>query len=145
MRILIKRVGDWEDLDEAIRMDQVLLSGAPKPSEDTEFWIAYEGATVVGYAGMRCPPQWPGVAFLSRAGVAETHRGRGLQKRLIRARVARARRLGATDVVTYTSTDNAPSANSLIACGFKIYDPEYAYVGSSFVYWRKTLKAKATL
>lgn len=50
--------------------------------------------------------------------ISTTARGRGLQKRLIRARVAWARKLGAVSLETYASLDNRASLISLLKCGF---------------------------
>jgi hypothetical protein len=63
-------------------------------------------------------------------------------------RVAWAKRQGCPHAVTYTATDNATSANSLIACGFKQLEldkpwfPNCAHCESAgFVYWRRSLGA----
>lgn len=128
-----------EELDEILGLDRLLLSDSSAPSEDTDWWGAWDGAELVGYAGGRLVPEWPGQYYLSRAGVAAAHRGRGIQKRLIRCRVARAKRLLATRAVTYTIPYNPASMNSLLACGFRVYNPAVAYAGSEMVYWRKVL------
>jgi RimJ/RimL family protein N-acetyltransferase len=126
-----------DELDEIQALDRATLPEAP-PNEDTEWWGAWDGHELVGYAGARILPA-TGAYFLSRAGVVETYRGRGLQKRLIRARVSRARQLLTPRAVTYTVPDNAPSANSLIACGFRVYAPASAFAGAGVVYWRRKL------
>lgn len=46
-------------------------------------------------------------------------RGRGLQQRLIRARVAWARKQGAQTLETYASIENTASLVSLLKCGFR--------------------------
>lgn len=106
--------------------------------DGTEWWIAEStGATpeLVGFAGAKL---WApdNMVFLCRAGVAPAARGAGLQKRLIRARVGWARRVGARGCYTYT-IDNPASANALIACGFRSYEPSYAWGGRSAQYWIK--------
>jgi RimJ/RimL family protein N-acetyltransferase len=114
-----------------------------KPEESSWWVVCDEGATVA-YAGLR-PCREPfnrGLAFLSRAGVLSSHRGRGLQKRMIRARLREARRLGMHEVVTYCVPENLASANSLIACGFRLYRPEHRWGGSAALYFRKTLKTQ---
>ena len=75
-----------------------------------------------------------------RSGVLSKHRGQGLQKRLIKARIAMARRHGYQEIVTYVLDWNLASANSLIACGFRLYNPESKYAGSKAFYFRKNLK-----
>lgn len=77
------------------------------------------------------------VGFLARAGVSPEARGRGLQKLMIKNRIAAIAATGLTQAVTYTSAKNAASMNSLIACGFK---PFVAKDPDGFVHWRKALK-----
>jgi GNAT superfamily N-acetyltransferase len=98
-----------------------------------EWWIAEREGQLVGFGGAKL---WEpdGRVFLCRAGVAPEARGQGLQKRLIRVRVAWARKVGATGCYTYT-IDNPASQNSLIACGFRTFSPSYAWGGSEAIYW----------
>ena len=88
---------------------------------DSLWWIVWQDKTPVAYAGMRLckDPRNLGLAFLNRAGVVPGHRGRGLQQRLIRARVAAARRLAVNELVTYVMIYNVASINSLVNCGFR--------------------------
>jgi GNAT superfamily N-acetyltransferase len=81
----------------------------------------------------------PGTGYLCRAGVLESHRGRGLQKRLIRVRERKARKLGWTHVVTDTY-ENPASANSLIKCGFRSYLPRNPWGAKGVAYWIKRLR-----
>lgn len=136
--ISVRRAVEAE-LEEIHALDRLLLPESP-PSDDTEFVGAWDGPHLVGYGGVRTAIRpWPGIAFMSRSGVVEGYRGQGLQKRMIRMRVRMAKRAGCCAVITYTTCDNAPSANSLISCGFKIYAPTTAYVGQGFIYWRLRL------
>lgn len=138
MAIRIRRAKDHE-IDEITELDRKILA-ASNPYPDTEFWGAWEGEELVGYAGCRLPAEWPGYCFMSRSGVIERCRGQGLQKRLIRVRRAFAKKSGCKSVLTYTMPDNAASMNSLISCGFKTYDPENPYLGEAkVVYCRLTL------
>ena len=68
----------------------------------------------------------------------QDHQGNGLQKRLIRARVAKARALGYKWVVTDTY-DNPASANSLIASNFKLFKPSDPWAGSGSLFWLRKL------
>jgi GNAT superfamily N-acetyltransferase len=79
--------------------------------------------------------QEPG-AFLSSAVVFKGHRGGGLQRRMIRRRLAWARRRGAKYMVTYTIHGNWPSAYNLLRAGFKAYDPQYEYAGRAWYFQR---------
>ena len=83
---------------------------------DSLWWIVWRGKKPVAYAGLRpCKnPQNKGMGFFCRAGVVPEHRGRGLQKRLIRVRERAARRLGLKEVVTYCALWNCASINSMI-------------------------------
>jgi predicted acetyltransferase len=108
---------------------------------DAYWWVVWHGQDPVGFAGLRvCQAEYNrGLAFLCRAGVVPTHRGAGLQKRLIRVREREARRLGVRQLVTYCVAENLASANSLLACGFKLYRPEHRWGGAAAMYWRKIL------
>jgi RimJ/RimL family protein N-acetyltransferase len=114
--------------------ERVNLSGAV-------WWIVWCGREPVGFAGLYVcrEPENVGLGFLSRAGVVPAHRGHGLQKRLLRTREREARRMGLRELVTYCVPDNLPSANSLIACGYKLYAPTHRWGGAAAMYFRKSL------
>lgn len=105
------------------------------------WWVAWEGKEPVAFAGLRlCAlPENRGLGFLCRAGVIPAYRGRGLQKKLIRVREAAARQLGMNELVTYCICSNAPSMNSLVACGYRFYSPATKYGGPGAVYLRRKL------
>jgi len=105
------------------------------------WWVAWDDRQPVAYAGLRlCSlPENRGLGFLCRAGVIPSHRGRGLQKKLIRIRERAARGLGLKELVTYCMYSNSPSMNSLVGCGFRFYSPATKYGGPSAVYLRKEL------
>jgi RimJ/RimL family protein N-acetyltransferase len=111
-------------------------------TDDSLWWIIWRDKKPVAYAGLRpCKnPQNKGIGFFCRAGVLPNHRGRGLQKRLIRVRERAARRLGLKEVVTYCALWNCASINSLIRCGYKLYWPASKWAGSGSVYLCKKLK-----
>jgi len=92
---------------------------------------------IIGFAGGYVTSE--NAFYLSRAGVAEAYQGKGLQKRLIRVRLAHAKRVGSPIAITYTYK-NPASANNLIACGFRSYLPHYKWGGKHSDYWRKKLK-----
>lgn len=101
---------------------------------ESQWWVVKLDGNVVGFGG-----GWLYAAenmyFLERSGIASEHQGHGLQKRLIRVRIAAARAAGARGVFTYTR-DNPASANSLISCGLKMYTPAWRYGGKASQYWR---------
>lgn len=120
-------------------MQATCLPGAPRyPFEDAYWWIAEEDGQVVGFAGYTPSQQWASTVYLCRAGVIPVARGRGLQKRLIRARLKHAKKNGAKWAVTDTR-HNPASANSLIACGFRMYTPQHPWSFADAAYWIKTL------
>lgn len=104
------------------------------------WWLCRDGSKVIGYCGLgtfmeegkRC-------GFLSRSGILPEHRGKGLQRRMIRVREAAARKLGASHIITYTSDGNMPSANNLIATGYRLYSPANAWGLEHGLYFTKAL------
>lgn len=119
--------------------------GGTAPTVDTErgwWWVAYavDGAReVAGFCGLTPTYDAPDeIAYLKRAGVLPWHRGAGLQKRFVRVRERKAKRIGFSSIVTDT-TDNPASANSLIACDYRIYRPETPWGWNHTIYWRKEL------
>lgn len=78
-------------------------------------WWVLDGDPEHGYAGAEVISD---VVRLTRCYVAQSHRGSGAQRRLIRARLTWGRRHGATSASTYTHGDNVASARNLIRCGF---------------------------
>jgi GNAT superfamily N-acetyltransferase len=91
--------------------------------------VAYAAARMV--QGSTC--------YLAWARVLKCARGHRLQRRLIQARLAWARKHRARWAVTYTSVDNVASMRSLIACGFKPYLPAHPWVDGEWVYWQRAL------
>lgn len=112
-------------------------------TEGAMWWVVWCGEHPVGYAGLRpCKAEVNrGIGFLNRAGVLKEHRGKGLQKRLIRVRERAAAAAGMREVVTYVASWNCASINSLIACGYKTYCPDTKWGGTGAVYlWKKLTK-----
>jgi GNAT superfamily N-acetyltransferase len=108
---------------------------------DTNFgcwWIASKAGRDIGFAGLTRTVSWTDCGYLCRAGVVPDARGQGLQKELIRVRIRQAKTFGWKWLVTDT-TDNPASANSLIACGFKIFEPTKPWGFKHTLYWRRKL------
>lgn len=105
------------------------------------WWLGRgQDGTPVAFAGARVlthPNR--GLGFLSLAGVLPSARGQGMQRRLIRVRIAWARALGLSGLVTYTSPDNVISANNLISCGFRLYRPQEPWGLASGIYLARRL------
>jgi len=102
------------------------------------WWIGYYNDMPVAFAGLVKSSQWHGTGYLCRAGVLRVCQGHGVQKKLIKARMQYAKKLDFTHVVTDTR-DNPASANSLISCGMKMYDPRSPWAYKESCYWIKKL------
>lgn len=102
------------------------------------WWIAYLDGEPVAFAGMVASSQWMDVGYMNRAGVLPGHRGCGLQRRLMRVRELKARRIGWTCLVS-DCTDNVHSANNFIRSGFRMYEPRRPWAFGHSLYWRKDL------
>lgn len=106
-----------------------------------DWWIAYASC---GAPAAFCA-LWPSVhasgvrGYLARSAVLPGHRGKGLQRRMIRVRERRARTLGWLDLVTDTNNDNPASANNMIRCGYHIWNPPIRWGNETSIYWRKLL------
>lgn len=103
------------------------------------WWIAYDGQLPIGFAGLLPSVKWSDAGYLCRAGVVRSHRGHGIQKRLIRVRERKARSLQWSWLVSDT-LDNPASANSLIHCGYRLFHPAKPWGLPGALYWRKRLK-----
>lgn len=131
------RIQQTSDLAVVRRLDARLFSNARAQRaalESCTWWVAYLGSTPVAFAGARSCKTDAELVYLSRCGVLPAARGLGLQRRLIRCRVAWARRQpGRTGVITYTLKHNHYSSNNLILCGFRLYDGKW--VAADALYW----------
>ena len=120
-------------------------NGAPKIKKqeikDGWWWLAEnDSGRVVGFAGMMPAASNKGFCYLSRVGVHPKFRGHGLQKKLIRVRERTAKRDGYRGCVTDAVTYNSPSANSLIAEGYKVFNPKTKWGLSQSIYFRKVFE-----
>jgi GNAT superfamily N-acetyltransferase len=89
----------------------------------------------IGFGGIVPSSRWSDTMYLCRAGVTRAHQGRGLQKRLLRARIRKAKALGMNWVITDTH-HNPASANNLIATGFKLFEPSDPWGFKTALYWK---------
>jgi predicted acetyltransferase len=103
------------------------------------WWIATKDGVDIGFAGLIYSPWWSDCAYLIRCGVLPTYRGQGLQKKFIRVRIRQAKALKMNWLVTSTY-DNPASANSLISCGFKLFNPTKPWMAKNTLYWRLKLE-----
>lgn len=103
------------------------------------WWLAYFLDEPVAFAGLVPSASWENVGYLKRAGVLPEHRGHGLQRRLMRVRENKAKRLGWTHIIS-DCTDNLHSANNFIRCGYQLYQPSRPWAFANTLYWRKELR-----
>ena len=116
-----------------------LPSDTPSDTTQGYWWIVYDAHNLpCAFAGLVSSVRWLDCGYLCRAGVLPSHRGQGLQKRLIRARVRQARALGWNWLITDTY-QNPASSNSLIATGFKLFEPTKPWGAIQTLYWRLKL------
>ncbi len=102
------------------------------------YWIAYDAEQPVAFCIVAPSVRWVDTVYLARAGVLPSHRGLGLQKRMISIRERWARRNGYMWAITDTA-DNPASANSLITRGYRMFDPSKPWGLDYSLYWRKKL------
>lgn len=117
---------------------ETLPGDKPLDSSVGDWWIVYDAGAPVAFAGMKPSTRWTDCMYLCRSGVLPSHRGMGLQKRLIMAREHFAYRLGMNWLISDT-TQNPASSNSLISRGFRLYEPANPWGGRYTLYWRKKL------
>jgi len=103
------------------------------------WWIATQDGVDCAFAGLVSSPWWSDCGYLIRCGVVPDMRGQGLQKKFIRVRVRQAKALKMNWVITSTY-DNPASANSLISCGFKMFNPTKPWMAKHTSYWRLKLE-----
>jgi len=126
--------------DLGVLQEKCLPGDTPYDTNYGYWWIVYDALNLpCAFAGLVRSVRWTNVGYLCRAGVLLSHRGRGVQKRLIRARIRQARALGWDYLITDTYL-NPASSNSLIACGFKLYEPLKPWGVKETLYWRLNLK-----
>jgi ribosomal protein S18 acetylase RimI-like enzyme len=111
------------------------LPGCHWVGDHHTFWVAWDGPTPVGFCS--AVPLGDGSCFLSSAAVFAGARGAGLQRRMVRLRLAWAARHGQSVCVTYATRENFRSIANLIRCGFHFYEPAVNWAGRAVVYLRR--------
>lgn len=135
--------GTDEDITDTLRdlHDECFGDSAPNLTafdiERGHWWLAFE-RELAGFCGLTPTYADPHLGYLKRAGVLKAHRGMGLQRRFVRVREQKARRIGMRGIITDTS-DNPSSANNLIRCGYRIFSPENPWGFRHTIYWTKDL------
>lgn len=140
-------IGQVDGSDEAIAVSIMRLhirtfgssAPVPSPSQGGFWWLACDNAAShVAFASIRGSSLDASWCYFDRVGVLPEHRGAGLQRRLMRACEAKARRLGFKTMVSDT-TDNPPSAANFDRLRYQRFTPDFLWGFPSTLYWRKTL------
>ena len=139
----IRRATSRADIADMRRLHVEMFKGGRTsvPSmTDGRWWLVHCDGEMIAFAGLYRSKHYHATGYLCRVAVAFEHRGHGLQKRLIRVRLRKARAMGLAWAVTDTERTNYPSANSLISCGFRLFKPwwPWATYGNG-LYWGKRL------
>ncbi len=121
-----------------------LFNGGARSVPDLQsghWWLVHHAGQSVAFAGLDSVTSGgrDHAAYLCRSGVLWDHQGNGLQKRLIRLRMTKARQLGWEWIISDTLANNYASANSLISCGFKLFKPPRKWGERGSLYWRRPL------
>ena len=131
---------DGPNAAEAIeQMHNVCMPEVELPPMDGYWWLAYRGREPVAYASLHPSLRYRNVGYLSIVGVLPSARGNALQRRLIKVREAKAKKLGWDILITDTIPENPASSNNLIKCGYVTYVPERPWKVDGALYWRKYL------
>jgi GNAT superfamily N-acetyltransferase len=139
-KIRIRRTTDLELVSQLDSETYDYKYDYPVNLDGAVWWIAWDGDKPVAFAGVKKLLD-DNLAYMCRVGVLESHRGLGIQRRLIAARLSWCRRQkGVHEVITYTIPSNVISSNNLIKSGFKLYRPEHLWEGPHNLYWSKSLK-----
>jgi GNAT superfamily N-acetyltransferase len=118
---------------------EIFPSDSKAPCDEGFWWLAMDGDTPVAFACLTDVPSWPESGYISRVGVMPSHRGKKLQRRLMRACERKAKSMGWVRIIS-TTLNNPPSANNFIACGYKTYEPAARWGWTDTIYWLKELK-----
>lgn len=128
----VLRKGLYESLRELDTTNPSFKGCGDEFLENREWWVLVNTrGEIVAYCGAIFAQR---ICIFNRAWVHKSRRGMGVQKRMIRLRLRRARQFCRT-AITYTTKDNYASINNLIRCGFKMYCPEYQYGGKEMLYF----------
>ena len=111
------RIARVEDTDEMREIHKMIFS-AKWPGDDHEFWVAYDGTAVVGFASAVMLTAT--TVYLSRCAVVLKHQGNGLQQKLIATRLKWAVAQRCDLVVAHVEQYNYASLVALLRKGFRL-------------------------
>lgn len=104
------------------------------------WWLVYDGARLIGFAGSVPFDPFPHVGYLKRAAVLEEYRGKGIQRELMKLREERAR--ASTDwtcLISECHIENVASANNFIRSGYLLCEAERPWAKET-LFWIKQLR-----
>jgi len=127
--------------DKLSRLQSICLPYDNPYDTNFGFWwtVTSSSGDPVAFAGLVYSSRWSDCGYLCRSGVVPSSRGQGIQKKLIRVRIRQAKAVGMNWLVTDTY-HNPASSNSLISCGFKLFDPSVPWGAKGTLYWRLKLE-----
>lgn len=128
------RIRQTEDLELVQELHRLAFPTAGWEGDEGTFWIAWESGKPIGFCSAHVHPD--GTVFLSRAAVMGVAQGKGIQRRMITARMRWAVAEGANQCVTFVHPDNFPSLVNLLRCGFRFYTPNSPWGDPSSLYMR---------
>lgn len=135
-------VRQTDDLDTVHELDRACFPSDKAMLEDelnkSVWWIAYADKEPVGFAGLT-PDEEARKGFMIRAGVLPEARGAGIQRRLIRARVAYCTKQDFTRIYTYVWAGNIASMKSVVRSGFVPYYWERTEDPMTLIYFEREL------
>lgn len=106
------------------------------------FWLLKADPGILcGFCGLIEMTPFPGVGYLKRAYISPDHRGRGLQLKMIEARIEKAKELGWHLLVTETTSRYA--AHNFAMAGFEPCEPEQKWGEPGSMYFSKILTKAA--
>lgn len=136
LRIMILNNNDVKKYD---GLEQAIVKMNGRLDNPSRLWfVLWNGKTWLGYGGYReidSDRVYFGPTF-----VKEEFRGMGLQGKLIRARLKKAKNDGYLEAISSIYAYNHQSGNNLIAASFKMTDiPRYYDIEADEVWFKKVL------
>jgi GNAT superfamily N-acetyltransferase len=118
-------------------LDDICFPGAEGEfQKNRDWWVCCIDGEIIAYCG--CIYSYD-LCIFNRAWVHKSFRGRGLQRKMIKARLKAA--IGRCNLaVTYTMSNNLVSANNLIKSKFLLYTPSWKWAGNDCLYFCKNVR-----
>ena len=124
--------------DAAMRGADVAAFGFAYAGDDVTWWAVRDGGEIKAFCGLDMLHR-EDAAILCRAWISPSLRGSGLHRRMVRARERCAASGDVERLVSYTARHNCKSANTLIRCGYRTYEPEHEWGLEGCTYWFKII------